>query len=43
MNRGLIILNIALLVAVAVLFYLHFSPAKSTGVKTVAEQTFGKK
>jgi len=38
MNRGLIILNIALLVAVAVLFYLHFTPAKSTGLKTVANK-----
>ena len=36
MNRGLIILNVALLVAVAVLFYLHFNSAKSNTVKTVA-------
>lgn len=38
MNRGLIILNIALLVAVAVLFYLHFNPAKPNNVKTVASK-----
>ena len=38
MNRGLIILNIALLVAVAVLFYLHFNSAKSTEVKTVVNK-----
>src|SRR5215207_4622275 len=33
MNRGLLILNVALLLAVAVLFYLHFSPSKNSGVK----------
>jgi outer membrane protein len=33
MNRGLIILNVLLLIAVAVLFYLHFSSSKTTGVK----------
>ena len=33
MNRGLLILNIALLVAVAVLFYLHFSSPKTNPTK----------
>ena len=36
MNRGLIILNILLLIAVGVLFYLHFSSKKSAEVKTVS-------
>jgi outer membrane protein len=33
MNRGLLIFNIALLIAVAVLFYLHFSSPKNNTVK----------
>ncbi len=36
MNRGLIILNVLLLIAVGVLFYLHFSSKKSADVKTVS-------
>jgi len=36
MNRGLLILNLLLLVAVAVLFYLHFSTGKTANVKTSA-------
>ena len=38
MNRGLLFLNILLLVAVGVLFYLHFSSKKSTEVKPVASK-----
>ena len=34
MNRGLIILNVLLLIAVGVLFYLHFSSSKEPRVKT---------
>jgi outer membrane protein len=33
MNRGLLILNVVLLLAVAALFYLHFSAPKNNGVK----------
>lgn len=36
MNRGLLLFNIVLLVLVGVLFYLHFAPGKSEGVKPVA-------
>jgi outer membrane protein len=36
MNRGLLILNLLLLVAVGVLFYLHFSTGKTASVKTSA-------
>lgn len=35
MNRGFIILNVFLVVAVAVLFYLHFSSPKTAGTKVV--------
>ena len=38
MNRGLIILNILLLVAVGVLFYLHFNSSKPNSVKAVASK-----
>lgn len=38
MNRGLLILNVVLLVAVAVLFYLHFSGGKKVEKKTTAQQ-----
>lgn len=38
MNRGLIILNVILLLAVATLFYLHFKSAKPTGVKTLSNK-----
>jgi len=43
MNRGLIILNVLLLIAVGVLFYLHFSSNKKAGVKTVASEPSLKK
>lgn len=39
MNRGLIILNVLLLIAVGVLFYLHFSSKKTAEVKTVSAKT----
>ena len=42
MNRGLLFLNILLLVAVGVLFYLHFSAKKTTEVKPVASKPSGK-
>src|SRR5215213_2792301 len=38
MNRGLLFLNIVLLLAVAVLFYLHFSSKTASGVKPVADK-----
>lgn len=39
MNRGLLILNIVLLIAVATLFYLHFStPDKKPQKRSVAQQ-----
>ena len=38
MNRGLLILNVILLVAVAVLFYLHFSANKKVEKKAVVQQ-----
>lgn len=34
MKNGLLILNVVLLAAVAVLFYLHFSTAKKTDIRT---------
>lgn len=43
MNRGLIILNVLLVIAVGVLFYLHFSTTKKSGVKTVANNPSPKK
>lgn len=43
MNRGLIILNVLLVIAVGVLFYLHFSTTKKGGVKTVANNPSPKK
>jgi outer membrane protein len=43
MNRGLIILNVLLLVAVAVLFYLHFSSSKTTGGKVTADKPLAQK
>lgn len=36
MNRGLLVLNLLLLVAVGVLFYLHFSAKKPAEAKTAA-------
>lgn len=39
MNRGLIILNIVLLLAVAALFYLHFSSPKNSTVKLADAKT----
>jgi outer membrane protein len=42
MNRGLIILNLLLLIAVGVLFYLHFSSKKTTEVKTVSAKPSAK-
>lgn len=39
MNRGLLILNICLLVLVGVLFYLHFSSKKSDSSKVAGVQT----
>src|SRR5688500_5386705 len=39
MNRGLLFLNILLLVAMGVLFYLHFSSKKTTAVKPVASKS----
>ncbi len=38
MNRGLIVLNILLLIAVGVLFYLHFSANKTTQPKPIASK-----
>jgi outer membrane protein len=38
MNRGLLILNIILLIAVGILFYLHFSPAKPAA-KVASQKT----
>ncbi len=43
MNRGLIVLNVALLIAVGVLFYLHFSSPKKAGVKTAVNGDVPKK
>lgn len=37
MNRGLLILNVVLLLAVCVLFYLHFSGTKKTEKKAVTQ------
>jgi outer membrane protein len=37
MKNGLVILNVILLVAVAILFYLHFSSGKTKGTKTTAK------
>lgn len=39
MNRGLLILNLFLLLAVAVLFYLHFSSSKTPKEKITANNT----
>ena len=39
MNRGLLILNILLLIAVGVLFYLHFSSPKKAPKKVLAQQS----
>src|SRR5689334_14428673 len=39
MKNGLLILNVVLLAAVAVLFYLHFSTAKKTDVRTATSGT----
>jgi outer membrane protein len=35
MNRGLIILNVLLLIGVGVLFYLHFASPKASAIKTI--------
>jgi outer membrane protein len=43
MNRGLLILNIVLLVLVGVLFYLHFSSRNSGSSKVAGVQTSEKK
>jgi outer membrane protein len=43
MNRGLIILNVLLVIAVGVLFYLHFSSARKTQSKNVTGETSLKK
>ena len=37
MNRGLIILNVVLLLAVGILFYLHFTSSKTIGVKKTTD------